>query len=158
VNRLALAATLGALMLAGQARAVMPDEQLADPRLEARARAITSELRCVVCQNQTIDDSDASLARDLRIIVRERLLAGDTDSQARAYIVDRYGSFVLLKPPFESQTLLLWLGPLLALATGGIGVGLYLRRRGADSRADEAALSEAERAELRALLDADRGG
>jgi len=74
----------------------MPDEQLADPRLEARARAITSQLRCVVCQNQTIDDSDASLARDLRIIVRERLLAGDTDSQARAYIVDRYGSFVLL--------------------------------------------------------------
>ena len=152
---LAAAMVLAALLLAGQARAVMPDEQLADPRLEARARAIGGELRCVVCQNQTIDDSDAELARDLRIILRERLLAGDSDRQAIGYIVQRYGTFVLLRPPFEAQTLLLWLGPLLTLAAGGVGVGLYLRRRTRAGVAIEPALTEAESAELAAILRAE---
>ena len=117
------------LLLATPAFAVLPSEQLADPALEARARAISSELRCVVCQNQTIDDSDAELAHDLRVLLRQRLKAGDTDRQAIAFIVNRYGDYVLLKPPFEAETLLLWLGPLLVLLAGGAGVVFYLRRR-----------------------------
>src|ERR1700753_3936512 len=110
-----------ALLLATPAFAVLPNEQLADPRLEARARAISSELRCVFCQNQTIDDSDAELAHDLRVLLRQRLKAGDTDQQAIAYLVNRYGDYVLLKPPFEAEHLLLWLGPLPALVAGGGG-------------------------------------
>lgn len=117
------------LLAATPAFAVLPSEQLADPRLEARARALSSELRCVVCQNQTIDNSDADLAHDLRVLLRQRLKAGDTDGQAIAFIVNRYGDYVLLKPPFEAETLLLWLGPLLVLLAGGIGVVFYLRRR-----------------------------
>ncbi|HEY5070514.1 MAG TPA: cytochrome c-type biogenesis protein [Caulobacteraceae bacterium] len=148
------AVALAVVLLAGQARAVAPDEQLADPRLEARARAIGGELRCVVCQNQTIDDSDAELARDLRIILRERLTAGDSDKQAIDFIVERYGTFVLLKPPFESQTLLLWLGPLLVLAAGGAAAALYMRRRLLAARA-EPALTQAERLELDRILTAD---
>lgn len=120
---------LALLLVATPAFAVLPSEQLADPRLEARARAISQELRCVVCQNQTIDDSDADLAHDLRVLLRQRLKAGDTDQQAIAYLVNRYGDYVLLKPPFEAETLLLWLGPLLVLVVGGIGVGFYLQRR-----------------------------
>jgi cytochrome c-type biogenesis protein CcmH len=119
----------GFLLASTPAFAVLPNEQLADPRLEARARALSSELRCVVCQNQTIDDSDADLAHDLRVLLRQRLKAGDTDQQAIAFIVNRYGDYVLLKPPFEAETLLLWLGPLLVLLAGGIGVVFYLRRR-----------------------------
>ena len=117
------------LLAATPAVAVLPSEQLADPALEARARAISAELRCVVCQNQTIDDSDAELAHDLRVLLRQRLKAGDTDRQAIAFIVNRYGDYVLLKPPFEAETLLLWLGPLLVLLAGGTGVAFYLRRR-----------------------------
>ena len=94
-------------------------EQLADPKLEARARHIGAELRCLVCQNQSIDDSDATLASDLRIILRERLRAGDTDQQAIDFIVERYGHYVLLNPPFEPETVLLWLGPALVLLGGG---------------------------------------
>jgi cytochrome c-type biogenesis protein CcmH len=154
VRRLA-AFVAGALLLASQAKAVMPDEQLADPKLEARARAIGGELRCVVCQNQTIDDSDAGLARDLRIILRQRLTAGDTDQQAIDFIVQRYGSFVLLKPPFDNQTLLLWLGPFLVLMTGGVAVALYLRRRLEAAHAAPSALTDAEQAELNRLLGAD---
>src|SRR5579862_9875828 len=97
-----------AVLSASPVFAVLPGEQLADPKLEARARAISQELRCVVCQNQTIDDSDATLAHDLRVILRERLEAGDSDDQAKAYIVRRYGPYVLLKPPLEPATALLW--------------------------------------------------
>ena len=122
-------------LLASPAFAVLPSEQLSDPALESRARAISTELRCVVCQNQTIDDSDAELAHDLRVLLRQRLKAGDTDRQAVAYIVNRYGDYVLLKPPFEAETLLLWLGPLLVLVAGGIGVVFYLRRRDAGAPA-----------------------
>src|ERR1700761_8183964 len=110
-----------ALLLATPAFAVLPNEQLADPALEARARAISAGLRCVGCQNQTIDDSDAELAHDLRGLLRQRLRAGDTDQQAVAFLVNRYGAYILLKPPFEAETLLLWLGPLLALLAGAVG-------------------------------------
>ena len=141
-----------AMLLAGPALAVLPDEQLADPALEARARQISQGLRCVVCQNQSIDDSDAALAADLRLIVRERLLAGDTDEQAFAYIVDRYGSFVLLKPPLDAETILLWLAPLLVLVPGGIGVVLYLRRRARAPVVASTPLSDEERRTLARIL------
>jgi cytochrome c-type biogenesis protein CcmH len=120
---------LGLVLLATPALAVLPNEQLSDPKLEARARAISTQLRCVVCQNQTIDDSDAELAHDLRVLLRQRLKAGDSDQQAIAFIANRYGDYVLLKPPFDAETLLLWLGPLLVLAAGGVGVAFYLGRR-----------------------------
>lgn len=102
--------------LAPPAHAVLPSEVLDDPALEARARAISKDLRCLVCQNQSIDDSDAELARDLRLIVRERLVEGDTDAEVNEYIVERYGDFVLLTPPFNSATFLLWTGPGIILA------------------------------------------
>jgi cytochrome c-type biogenesis protein CcmH len=139
-----------ALLIAGPVAAVLPEEQLADPVLEARARAISQELRCVVCQNQSIDDSDAPLAADLRAIVRERLSAGDTDAEVMAYIVDRYGNFVLLKPPLDLETILLWSAPLLVLIPGGLGLALYLRRRSRAGGVDPAPLSAEER---RALAD-----
>jgi cytochrome c-type biogenesis protein CcmH len=145
---------LALALLAGPARAVLPQEQLADPKLEARARHIGAELRCLVCQNQSIDDSDAQLAGDLRIILRERLLAGDTDQQAMGYIVSRYGSFVLLKPPFDAETLLLWLGPFLALAAGGLGVALYLRHRMPAVSAAPEPLSAADEERLNRMFEA----
>jgi cytochrome c-type biogenesis protein CcmH len=121
-------------MLAGAAYAVDPDERLADPALEARARAISAELRCLVCQNQSIDDSNAPLARDLRLLVRERLSAGNTDAQVMRYVVDRYGEFVLLRPPFGLHTAILWLGPLGLLA--GVTVMLFRRARRRPTAAD----------------------
>ena len=141
-----------ALLLAGPVAAVLPEEQLADPALEARAREISRELRCVVCQNQSIDDSDAPLAADLRAIVRERLTAGDTDEEVMAYIVARYGNFVLLKPPLELQTILLWSAPLLVLIPGGLGLALYLRRRGRTGAAEPRPLSAEERRTLADIL------
>jgi cytochrome c-type biogenesis protein CcmH len=108
------------------AHAVEPQEVMADPKLEARARVLSQELRCLVCQNQSIDDSNAELARDLRVLVRERLAAGDTDRQVLAFIEARYGEFVLLRPPFNARTLLLWLTPLLLLAAAAY---VILRRR-----------------------------
>jgi cytochrome c-type biogenesis protein CcmH len=147
---------LALAVLAGPARAVLPQEQLSDPKLEARARHIASELRCLVCQNQSIDDSDAPLAADLRVLLRERLLAGDTDRQAIDFIVVRYGSFVLLKPPFDAETLVLWLGPFAALGLGGLGVGLYLRHRMPATPANGLSpLSAAEQDRLNQLLEAD---
>ena len=113
------------------AHAVQPNEVLADPALEARARALSANLRCLVCQNQSIDDSDAPLARDLRLLVRERLVAGDSDADVTRFLVARYGEFVLLRPPLGWHTLALWLTPalLLALAVGGIGWRLATMRR-----------------------------
>jgi cytochrome c-type biogenesis protein CcmH len=111
------------------AHAVRPDEMLQDPALEARAREIGQELRCLVCRNQSIDDSDADLAHDLRVLVRQRLTAGDTNQQVIAYVVSRYGDFVLLKPPFKFDTYLLWLGPGLILLAGLWGIGRYMRRQ-----------------------------
>jgi cytochrome c-type biogenesis protein CcmH len=148
MKRLALIAA-AALAMAAPALAVTPDEQLKDPKLEARARAISQELRCVVCQNQSIDDSAAPLAHDLRVILRERIAAGDSDKQAVAYLVARYGDFVLLKPPFQPDTWALWLGPLAILVLGGAGAAVYMRGR---SKAGEAPLSAADEAEAARLL------
>ena len=117
------------LALSPVAHAVQPDEVLPDPKLEARARAISAELRCLVCQNQSIDDSDAPLARDLRLLVREQLKTGASDSDIRAFLVARYGEFVLLRPSFNAHTLLLWLGPALVLLAGGAVVWGSARRR-----------------------------
>jgi cytochrome c-type biogenesis protein CcmH len=116
------------LVLSGPAAAVQPDEILSDPALEARARALSRELRCMVCQNQSIDDSDAPLARDLRLIVRERLKAGDTDAQILELLTSRYGEFVLLRPRFAWHNALLWFAPLIVLALGALGLVLALRR------------------------------
>ncbi len=140
------------LILALPVLAVQPDEMLDDAALEARARAISADLRCLVCQNQSIDDSDAPLARDLRILVRERLLAGDSNAQAIAYIVDRYGDYVLLKPPFNAQTLLLWAAPLGALLIGGVIIVVFMRRRAGEPVADTQALSAEEEARLKELM------
>jgi cytochrome c-type biogenesis protein CcmH len=119
---------LALLAAATAAHAVMPDEMLKDPVLEARARGISQELRCLVCQNQSIDDSDATLARDLRVIVRERLTAGDSDAQVLDFVTARYGNYVLLKPPFQANTILLWLLPFGLLAVGLVIAFMYLRQ------------------------------
>ena len=124
-----LAALFACLMLLTPAHAVEPGEALADPALEARARDLSVDLRCLVCQNQSIDDSHAPLAKDLRLLVRERLAAGDSDEQVRTYLVQRYGDFVLLKPPLRIGTLLLWGAPLMVLLAGGFGLMLASRRR-----------------------------
>jgi cytochrome c-type biogenesis protein CcmH len=124
-------AFVAAMLAAGApAFAVQPDEIMSDPVKEARARELSRELRCMVCQNQSIDDSDALLARDLRLLVRERIASGDTDAQVIDFLVARYGEFVLLKPRVNSHTLLLWLLPPLALMGGGIALWAYSRRRG----------------------------
>jgi cytochrome c-type biogenesis protein CcmH len=136
------------------ALAVQPDEVLSDPALEGRARILSRELRCMVCQNQAIDDSEAPLARDLRILVRERLKAGDSDAQVLDFLVARYGEFVLLKPRFEGPTLLLWLTPIGVLILGALGLVLVLRRRTQDGPSSEAApLSSAEQQRLNTLAD-----
>jgi cytochrome c-type biogenesis protein CcmH len=134
--------------------AVMPAERLADPALEARARALSQELRCLVCQNQSIDDSNADLAHDLRVLVRERLTAGDSDAQVLTYLTSRYGDYVLLRPPVEPATYLLWFGPPALLLVGGIVILVGWRRRAASSTAAAAPpLSADERRRLAQLLD-----
>lgn len=138
--------------MAAPAHAVRPDEMLANPALEARAREIGRELRCLVCRNQSIDDSDADLAHDLRVLVRERLTAGDTNRQVIAYIRSRYGDFVLLRPPFAAGTALLWVGPGLILLLGGFGVARFYRIRARAPAAEPAALSPEERRRLHAVL------
>ncbi len=145
---------LAALLLSASAFAVQPDEVLKDPALEKRARGISAGLRCLVCQNQSIDDSDAQLAKDLRVLVRERLVAGDTDEQVQTYLVQRYGEFVLLKPTFGAHTLLLWLTPALVLVLGGIGVYAAMRQR---PRPVAAALDADEQKALEKLLNRDQG-
>jgi cytochrome c-type biogenesis protein CcmH len=118
-----------ALAGASQSFAVQPDEILSDKALESRARTLSSELRCMVCQNQSIDDSDAPLARDLRLLVRERLKAGDSDTQVLDFLTARYGQFVLLKPRFGWDTALLWLAPMAVLSIGAFSIVILLRRR-----------------------------
>lgn len=140
---------------ASPAFAIRPDEVLASPKLEARARAIGQELRCLVCQNQSIDDSDADLAHDLRVLVRERLLAGDSDAQVKAYIVARYGNYVLLKPPLIGETYFLWLGPTIFLLTAAGVAALYYRHRA--RQPTSAPLSPADQARVETLIaDASR--
>lgn len=139
------------------AYAVNPDEILKDPVLEDRAREISKGLRCLVCQNQSIDDSDASLAKDLRVLVRERLTAGDSDEEVVSYVVSRYGDFVLLKPPFKMATLVLWFGPLLLVLLGLFTSFRYFRREPTPIETTEALepLSDAEQKRLQKLLEGD---
>lgn len=143
------------LLMAGPALAVNPDEVLDDPVLEARAREISKEVRCLVCQNQSIDDSNAGLARDLRVIVRERLVAGDSDQQVEDFLVARYGDFVLLRPPVKAQTYLLWFGPILLLLVGMWMVFRILRRNSAASSLNTVPLSPDETRRLEELSNSD---
>ncbi len=137
-----LASFLGFLWTA-PAWAVNPNEMLADPLLEKRAREISKGLRCLVCQNQSIDDSDADLAKDLRIIVRKRLKAGDSDSAVVDFVVARYGDFVLLKPPFKGATLVLWLGPAVIAGLGLWAMVVFLRRHSGQGGGTQAATAKA---------------
>lgn len=141
---------------AGRALAVEPDEILKDPVLEARARSISKDLRCLVCQNESIDESHAALAHDIRVLVRQRLETGDTDSQVRDFLVARYGQFILLRPPFEPWTLLLWGTPLIVLVLGGGSIFFATRRR--PTRDLSQPLSEAEQWRLDELLADERTG
>jgi cytochrome c-type biogenesis protein CcmH len=152
MRRIVLIAFLLALLVPAAARAVTPDEMLKDPVLEARARHLSQGLRCMVCQNQDIDDSAASLAHDLRVLVRERLKAGDSDRQVLDYLVARYGEFVLLKPRFEMHTLLLWGLPPLALIAGMAALFVAMRRRKAQEM-ESPALSAAEQRRLATLVE-----
>jgi cytochrome c-type biogenesis protein CcmH len=142
--------------VAGGATAVEPDEKLADPKLEARARELSAELRCLVCQNQSIDDSDAPLAKDLRVLVRERLSAGDSDGEVMRFLVDRYGEFILLRPRLDAKTYALWIAPLLILL-GGIALARRAMKSG-DARSDGGlatppGLTPEEQKRLREVLD-----
>ena len=145
---LGLAIVLG---VCGGAGAVTPGEMLDDPALEARARALSTELRCMVCQNQSIDDSDAPLAHDLRVLLRERIAAGDSDEAVMDFLVARYGEFILLKPRFNAQTALLWAAPVVLLVVGGVAAFGAMRRRRA-SPAVAVLLSQEETAELDRIL------
>ena len=147
MRRLAIFLMLAFALFASAAHGVQPDEVLSDPALETRARALSSELRCLVCQNQSIDDSDAPLARDIRLLIRERIVKGDDNDTVRAFLVSRYGDFILLKPPFKAQTLLLWLSAPLTLALGGIAIVFASRR----ANKQTTPLSAAEEARLKAL-------
>jgi cytochrome c-type biogenesis protein CcmH len=137
--------------------AVQPDEILPDAVLEKRARSLSAGLRCLVCQNQSIDDSDAPLAKDLRVLVRERLVAGDSDQQVIDYIVARYGDFVLLKPPMNTHTLLLWITPLIVLAGAGVVIARGMRVRPASKIATAAPLSAREEEDIARVLKSSRG-
>jgi cytochrome c-type biogenesis protein CcmH len=149
-----------ALLMASPVFAVQPDEIMSDPARESRARDLSRELRCMVCQNQSIDDSEAPLARDLRLLVRERIAAGDSDAQVIDFLVARYGEFVLLKPRLEPRTLLLWLLPPLALAGGGLALWIQSRRRSRSAAAADQSLyklTAEEEARLEQLIAAEPG-
>ncbi|HEX3416978.1 MAG TPA: cytochrome c-type biogenesis protein [Stellaceae bacterium] len=154
IRRLAFAVALAAGLAGPSAHAVEPAERLADPALEARARVLSQELRCLVCQNQSIDESNADLAHDLRVLLRQRLMAGDTDRQVLDYVVARYGVFVLLDPPFAPATYLLWLTPPALVLGAGIFLLVRARRRRPDPELP--ALSDEER-DRAALLLGERG-
>lgn len=150
MRRLALILALG---LAAPAAAVTPDEVLEDPALEERARDLSAGLRCMVCRNEAIDESDADLARDMRLLVRERLLAGDTDAEVLSYIVDRYGEYALLRPSTEGANMILWVaGPAMLVIALGIGGGYVWSRRTA-TPSSESRLSSEEESRLKALLE-----
>lgn len=147
-----------ALIVSLPANAVQPDEILDDPALEARAREVGKDLRCLVCQNQSIDDSDADLARDLRVLVRERIVAGDSNQQVIDYVVSRYGDFVLLNPPFKLKTYALWFGPAALVIFGLFAAFMFFRGRsaGAASEVRPQSLSDIEKEKLARLLDEDK--
>lgn len=154
------AALILAVALPFAAQAVEPDEILKDPAQEARAREVGKQLRCVVCQNQSIDDSNAELAGDMRVLVRERIVAGDSNEEVIAYMVDRYGDYVLLDPPFKASTYVLWIGPGVIAVLGVVGLLAFFRRRqtavaggaGDDAPAAAQPLSDDERRRLEKLL------
>jgi len=150
---------LAALMVSSQAWAVEPDEMLSNPALEARARAISKQLRCMVCQNESIDESQAPLARDLRVLVRQRIMAGDSDTQIINFLVSRYGEFILLKPPLSWHTLALWGAPPALLILGILMIVVVERRRATGQPALGAAtrLSAVEEARLSEILHTDAG-
>ncbi len=153
-----VAALILAMLLAvAAAQAVEPDEQLDDPALETRARALSQVVRCVVCQNESIDSSNAGIARDLRILIRERLQAGDSDQEVLDFLTARYGDFVLLKPPVAPKTYILWFAPAAVLLLGGLGIAVFLlRRRAAATPGSGTELTAEERRRLARLLK-DRG-
>jgi len=144
-----------ALILAAPAMAVEPSEMLDDPVLEQRARDLSAEIRCVVCQNESIDSSNAEIAHELRVLVRERLVAGDSDQQVLDYLVARYGDFVLLRPPVKPSTWLLWFGPFAILLIDAVAVFVYFRRQRTAATTPPAALSRDEETRLARLLDAE---
>jgi cytochrome c-type biogenesis protein CcmH len=146
--RLALLIALALLPFA--AAGVTPDEMLRDPKLEARARELSAQLRCMVCQNESIDDSEASLARDIRAIVRTKITAGESDEAIKTFLVQRYGEFILLKPPLKIETVVLWCAPLLLLLAGGTAIYLAVRRR--KGAVSTPGLTDAESAKLSALI------
>ena len=154
MKRFLLAMAMFAAIGVSPVRAVLPDEVMSDPAKEARARQLSQELRCMVCQNQSIDDSEAPLARDLRLLVRERIASGDSDAQVIDFLVARYGEFVLLRPRFERQTLVLWLVPPLVLFGGGLVLWLQARRRktGSSEVPASEALTPEEQARLELLM------
>jgi cytochrome c-type biogenesis protein CcmH len=145
-----LALVIAVMLLLFAAAAVTPDEMLRDPKLEARARELSAQLRCMVCQNESIDESEASLARDIRSIVRTKITAGESDEAIKAFLVQRYGEFILLKPPLKTETILLWCAPVLLLLAGGGAIFLAVRRR--KGTAPTPSLSEAEAAKLAAIV------
>ncbi len=159
LKRIVLSSVFAIAVLAGSsAYAVQPDEIMSDPAKESRARDLSRELRCMVCQNQSIDDSEAPLARDLRLLVRERIAAGDSDAQVIDFLVARYGEFVLLKPRLNSHTWLLWLLPPLALAGGGFAMWTFGRQRVKSGTRDDASLFDLtadEEARLKRLIAAE---
>lgn len=158
MKRVLLAALAGAALLgAGPSFAVQPEERLDDPVLEARARALSRELRCVVCAGETIDDSNADIARDLRILVRQRLVAGDSDEEVREYVVERYGEYVLLRPPLSARNLLLWVAPALLLIGGGALAIVYVRRQRIEAAPASAPLTPEEEAALARVLAEEPG-
>jgi len=153
--RRAFSAALMAILmvLTGPGLAVQPEEMLPDPAQEARARALSADIRCLVCQNQSIDDSDATLARDLRLLVREQIKEGKTDQGIRDFLVERYGDFVLLRPPMKASTWLLWYGPLIVFVLGVIGLIVFFRTRSGGDTATAPTLSAEEQARVERLLD-----
>ncbi len=153
MRRLRFALAFALALIGAPALAVQPDEVMKDPGLETRARALSAELRCMVCQNQSIDDSDAPLARDIRILIRQRIAEGESNDAVRAYLVSRYGDFILLRPPFKLETLLLWLSAPLTLAAGLAAIVVARRR----APAATPALSAEEEAQLAALTRREGG-
>jgi cytochrome c-type biogenesis protein CcmH len=142
------------LFAAPLAFAVQPDEIMPDPKLETRARDLSSQLRCLVCQNQSIDDSDASLAKDIRVLIRQRIAKGESNSEVRDFLVSRYGDFILLKPPFKRETLLLWLSAPMTFSLGCVAIALAARR----GRTTTAALSAEEERRLTEIAQDEAGG
>jgi cytochrome c-type biogenesis protein CcmH len=152
--RLAAALTaLGVVLSPGATLAVEPDEKLDDPALEQRARELSEQIRCLVCQNESIDESNADLAKDLRLLVRERIEEGQSNEQIKDYLTDRYGDFVLLKPPMKPETFVLWYGPAAVVAFGAIGVAVYFRRRAKQAEKAQPTLTREEERRLQSILE-----